>query len=642
MTPEEILEKIHTLETLIEKLKSAEPGTTPVDSIAQLKILIRSFFTKILTENASGDQRFLSRVLNLLIMFNSKYNFDKLLNTQVKYALLIPYLQAFVSKDSNPQLAIESLEMIEKALESHLGLKTPQFFTTESKAVGGKKQFFTKEGFRKIRLAVLYIETILQSTAMLSKLQMNAEALKKAHKGFEASRILIKSLQIVVDQIIQVGMENLKVANSFEVPLEWVYSYLEFLGELSMERLSAGETSWTDDTLSWKANKENTLKYLVQRIEGKRKGSKSVGKKVAREWVRNFSICNVVKLDEFEVFEKRLDSSELDDNLIMRLILIVSCNIFSIAAENRFLSTQEFEANSKKHIENQAAPKFLNRDGPRQPSALDTVVKDSTLQKDPRYITSERIHLKSIEVILFGFDDNLKLIDHLLHSYRKNYYMTFYVIAEEEETSLNTSRVSEYFEQGQTPGWQEEEIASIRQINQKLTLLVPGSSATKRAAQKDSIDLFVKKDGSAKKRPASKTEKIKPNSSDNGISVSEKISSSVDKILFNKILKNIKSLKDKSANGKALSTEKSSGMFSQNSLIKAESKRKMNEPETDKKKKDIKSMFSSKFADVINQMSSDIKMSNKLEGFEGKEIKTKLPPNLAFDMNLGNFKKNKV
>lgn len=339
-------------------------------------------------------------------MFNSKYNFDKLLNSGVKYGLLIPYLQAYVSRSLNPVLAVESLELMERVLEEYLQPEQENFFAIESKFCRGKTQFFSKESFRKIRYAVIYVETLLQATAILSKNQRNEEALKKAEKAFRACKALIRGLLAMFELIIKVGPDNLKFASGIELGYDWYLTHLTFLNEIMLDKLGFGGAAWTVEAHTWRENKENLLKDVFSRIKQMNGNEKSNVRKVTKDWMRMFSICNVVGLAEFEVFEKKIDSLDIDDNLFLKFFLTFSCNIFSIATENRFLSMEQLKQ-SKRSSEPQVSLRFLKKEGSNHVSAWEDVLKDVTLQRDPRYINSERIHLRAIQVVLFSFDENM-------------------------------------------------------------------------------------------------------------------------------------------------------------------------------------------------------------------------------------------
>ena len=68
------------------------------------------------------------------------------------------------------------------------------------------------------------------------------------------------------------------------------------------------------------------------------------------------------------------------------------------------------------------------------------------MQKHYRFIYSEKIHLKALELLLFGFPEKVKLLDHFLQSYNKNYSFNILGIQEVDEPSKSFSRTSEYYD----------------------------------------------------------------------------------------------------------------------------------------------------------------------------------------------------
>lgn len=628
MTPEETLEKVQKLESIVESLKAADPNNLPIDSIVQMKMVLRSFFTKMLAEHSGADVQFLPRVLYLLIMLNTKHNFDKLLNSHLKYGLLLPYLQALTMQEQNPQLTIDSLMMVEKAFEGYLNIKDPLFFATEVKGFT-QKQMISKEGFRKLRYSVIYVEILLKLTAMLSKSHRNAEALKKATKGFETIRLVAKSLKTVLETIASCGVENLKIGSGFENTLDWCFGYMDFLSEFELDRVSAA--GWKEDALSWKQNRENTLKYLLQRIESSCKTPRPEHRKIKREWVKNFTISSVVRLEPFDAFEKRLDLFDIDDNLVMKVALLSSCCVFSIAAENRFISMEANEPEKKTPPASQVV-----RLGPEKPprglGAMEQVGRDWMLQKDQRFCSSEGIHLGALEIAVFGFDDESTLVEHLLGSYRKNYHLSFFVIDEVEESRLDTSRVSEYFEEQQdelrdsnllpqllgpqgTSRGQEANLSLNEESFQK-------ENASRREENFRREDIFRREFASIRQKTEALSGLVSSASKSRipALAESRELTRSADKALYLRVIKNIKSLKDRSANGKQSSMDKGSpaiGLKKRPDIQRYGQKRDDSRGSKQADKSDpapkgpAKSSFSSTFANQILKLSSNMNIGTQ-------------------------------
>lgn len=118
------------------------------------------------------------------------------------------------------------------------------------------------------------------------------------------------------------------------------------------------------------------------------------------------------------------------------MILVFSCCVFSIAAENRFISHSEVNLTEEQ--------KTLNN----MERLLENYSKELTLQKNLRIMHSERIHLKAIEILYFGVDSDSKLFQHFLQSYKQNYNFNMHMIQEVEEPSVTSIWNSEYYGQG--------------------------------------------------------------------------------------------------------------------------------------------------------------------------------------------------
>ena len=63
--------------------------------------------------------------------------------------------------------------------------------------------------------------------------------------------------------------------------------------------------------------------------------------KFADKELIDLHISHVVKVNNLEALIEKLTSKTFNEKIILRLILIFSCCVFSIAAENRFISHGE-------------------------------------------------------------------------------------------------------------------------------------------------------------------------------------------------------------------------------------------------------------------------------------------------------------
>lgn len=169
-------------------------------------------------------------------------------------------------------------------------------------------------------------------------------------------------------------------------------------------------------------------KKLSKDLEGK-----TLAKKFQDPWILDLHISNVVKISELQQFLEKLNQARFDEQLVLQLILVFACCIFSIAAENRFISHSE--------INGQGENKPLNN----SERLLENYSKELSLQKHQRILYSERIHLKAIEMLFFGIDTNAKLFQHFLQSYKQNYDFNMHMIQEVDEPSVTSIKNSEYF-----------------------------------------------------------------------------------------------------------------------------------------------------------------------------------------------------
>lgn len=78
------------------------------------------------------------------------------------------------------------------------------------------------------------------------------------------------------------------------------------------------------------------LKKLSKDLE-----KSSLDKKFDDSWILEMHISNVVKIQPLEVLLRKLENKVFNENIVIQLILVYACCVFSIAAENRFISHQE-------------------------------------------------------------------------------------------------------------------------------------------------------------------------------------------------------------------------------------------------------------------------------------------------------------
>ena len=63
--------------------------------------------------------------------------------------------------------------------------------------------------------------------------------------------------------------------------------------------------------------------------------------KFSEEWILDLHISNVVKISNLEQFIEKLNNQIFSEEIVIKMIMVFACCVFSIAAENRFISHSE-------------------------------------------------------------------------------------------------------------------------------------------------------------------------------------------------------------------------------------------------------------------------------------------------------------
>ncbi len=465
-----MLDKIKILERLGETFRATKGVAFPVESMLELKKQLQMFATQLTNFNEKTEPDFMQEVIDLLQMLDAKYKFDEILESGIRYTLTFSYVHSLIFQHFwNLERLSACLKNTENLLTNYLRPDQPLFFAIESKNFKGKNQLFGKVNLEKIRLAIFLAETFMQHTAVFSQLGRHEEALERSERCLDLLKNLLKGLWEIFSALSVIGPENVKGLGPFEYGFDASMTYIEFLKELEViNRGSEGQ--WSVDVPTWKINKDNTLKYIIQKIESQRgpQSVKSLSKKIDRTWIENFHISNVVKLQPLDQFEKKLEVGEFDENIIFKIALLLSCCIFSVAAENRFISHKEILEDDEDKTQGRSDRNNNNKNG----KAFEETSKDLKLQRHKRFIFSERVHLKALELLIFAFKDNIKLLNHFFQSYKKNYSFSILVIEEVDEPSFSTTRKSEYFDPDMKLGNDVIDINEITKLNKRISQLI--------------------------------------------------------------------------------------------------------------------------------------------------------------------------
>lgn len=425
---------LNLLEIIGSKLTEIESfskimGNNHSDEKDALLTLLNDFFEMVLEAIEKYEIGQVMNVLELFQLFSSKYQYDKVLDSDLYCTAHILYFKACIFQKhwALDQLS-ECYSEIERVFERYLDLESAHFLKSNSSDYLAQRQLVSKQGARKISLSLIYFETLLQHTALLSQKGANLRAKEKSEKCYKAFAHLFKHLNTMIGAILLVGPTNINADSGISLKSEGIFRYIEFLKTFSIPPFSHIESKWSSDFSQWKFNKESYDKFILKTIETPIT-AQILKQKIEREWISGFHISSIVKLSKFYDFNNKISNPILDDDLILRLILIFSCCIFSIAAENRFIVKRE----------------ILGDEQPGPPQRT-TVSQELRFQKNTQFIYSEKVHLKAIELLLFGLDSNIKIISHFLNSYKKNYSFNVMVIEEENESCFSSARNSEYYE----------------------------------------------------------------------------------------------------------------------------------------------------------------------------------------------------
>lgn len=471
MESDEVIKTIDQIEAISKDLIANSEPSKRSEQCAFLAAQLDDLMRKIVKQIDVAEKEFLTEIIELVIMVNKRYNFDEILGTGVKYALLTSYINALIyQKDWKFDKLSECLTVIERTYAGYLGMDSRKTaLTVPSKIFRGVDQIFGPEVMKRIRLCICYCDAMLQHTAVFSQIGQHEEALNSCLKCFDVLTAIIERFADIFGAIKLIGPENIKGLGLFTNDINDYDIYLEFLKTVKMPKAGQNEP-WSNSVPNWKINKENNLKYIFQKIDAQRQqaGMKILPRKLEKDWVETFHISNIVKLQSFEDFAKRLEVDDFDEDLILRVILTMACCIFSVAAENRFISFKEIQSKGQS-AQSQAdgAPPKPETDK-KKPKVMDDMSKDLRLQKEPRFILSEKIHMKTLEILTFGLKDSIRLLNHCFQSYKKNYDLGILMIEEVDEPSFTTIRTSEYFYNNVDESGNLEEIDKLNQRIKKL------------------------------------------------------------------------------------------------------------------------------------------------------------------------------
>ena len=429
MYPENVMDKIQEIEKLSESATSLKEGKEKNEILKNLKEKIKACCTYVSNINENTEYSISMEVIQLLWMLNNKYKFEELFNSKIDFQILFYYVKSFYAQN------FWKLDNLSKDLTQIENLifdifpKNGNLYELPNKISPKRKTIFGKENIHLINYSLILAETLMQHTAVLSQLGEHEKALNKVESCFNFFKRIFFSLKEILEQIVIIGMENVKLIDfSNEEFFENCLLYMEHFTKINLldlddyKNFTKFNLGGTDSDCNFIKNFENENKKII--------------KKINEKWVMDLHISHIVKLNDVTNFIKKIENENFNEKIIMKVVLIFSCCIFSIAAENRFISHFEISNLNKKN---------QKKDKNQPNKILENYSKELKLQNHKRFLISQKIHAKSIETLLFGINKESKLFLHFMQSYKKNYNFNMFMIQEVEEPSISSIKNSEYF-----------------------------------------------------------------------------------------------------------------------------------------------------------------------------------------------------
>ena len=179
MESKKVIENILDYQKRIQSIQSSEPVAESIKTklkeelsgiIAQISVLPTETLIKV------------SQEFNILVTRN---NLDDFFNTGIIYTYIASHIVAFALQINwhLDELSTQ-LNVIKKVIRKYLDLDNQHFFSFKSTCMRNKKQYLGKQAYLKLKFFLIYIETLLQHTAVLSQQGKHKKALNKASDCF--------------------------------------------------------------------------------------------------------------------------------------------------------------------------------------------------------------------------------------------------------------------------------------------------------------------------------------------------------------------------------------------------------------------------------------------------------------------------
>lgn len=170
-------------------------------------------------------------------------------------------------------------------------------------------------------------------------------------------------------------------------------------------------------------------KFWLQKLQSN-KDSDHLVPKFSAPWVKKFLIrSDIVKMQKPDVFLLEMKQTEFNQQFILKAVLMFSCCVFSIAAENRSISKKILI--QKNQERKQISKSSLNKD------KIDSYIQTTRLIQIENFVLSKIIHNKAVEILIYGFPQDIQLLTHFKEIFKKH-YSNINTIPEVNEPSIES------------------------------------------------------------------------------------------------------------------------------------------------------------------------------------------------------------
>lgn len=180
----EIVRSISELQDQILRAKNS-PATTRTERTS-----LQENVSALIRRIAGLPNEYLIHVSELFAKMVSDCDLDRFFETEIIYTYLANHIVAY-SLQINWKLEnlSKQLSKIESKILKYLNLKDTHFFSFGSRSMRNKKQYLGYKSYLKLKFFLIYVETLLQHTAVLSQLGIHDKALKKAVCCFKTLKV---------------------------------------------------------------------------------------------------------------------------------------------------------------------------------------------------------------------------------------------------------------------------------------------------------------------------------------------------------------------------------------------------------------------------------------------------------------------